>query len=111
MKYMVKYILNILHHGNISNFNSSNYNHNMIINEVISYLMKLISLVLAHILDLLIFVLRPLYLILLIIGVIIYAASGLSPRKRRYLYGGVVLAIFTELILPLILNALHIPHS
>ncbi len=56
--------------------------------------------------DVFIYILRPLYIILIVYGLIKYSASGLNYRSRNILIGGLILAVFTEGVLPIILELL-----
>ncbi len=98
---MAKYLYQIFSSAKMSDYID-------IINKVIEIVKKMIIAITNNIVSLLPYVLRPLYILIIIIGVIRYAVSGLSPKNKRYLYGGILLAIFTELILPVLLKVLSL---
>ncbi len=50
---------------------------------------------------------RPLYVVVISFGVVYYVLSD-SYRNKRYLYGGIILAIFSELVLPTIITYLNL---
>ena len=76
--------------------------------EIIDNIIILIKEILIRLikggLDISIYILRPLYILLIIIGITKYAISGLSPRSKNILFGGLLLAVFTEVILPILLQ-------
>jgi len=86
------------------NLNASQYEP--VIDEVASTLKRILHYILLKGVDIFVYILRPLYIILIVYGLIRYTASGLNQRNRNVLVGGVVLAVFTEGILPILLQYL-----
>ncbi len=86
------------------NLNASQYEP--VIDEVASTLKKILHYILLKGVDVFVYILRPLYIILIVYGLIRYTASGLNQRNRNVLVGGLVLAVFTEGILPILLQYL-----
>ncbi len=95
---IIKYFLDTL------GFNETQYEP--IVDEVATAIKKLIHYILIRGVDVLAYILRPLYIILIVYGLIKYTASGLNQRSKNILVGGVVLAVFTEGVLPLLLQYL-----
>lgn len=77
-----------------------------IIDEIAETMKRLLHYILIKGVDIFVYILRPLYIILIVYGLIKYTASGMNQRNRNVLVGGVILAAFTEGILPIILQYL-----
>jgi hypothetical protein len=100
---MEGFLNQIILHSLILNLDSQ---YRGFIENMVSMIKEIISLLILSGIDIIIYVLRPLYILLIAIGVIKYTISGLSPRSRNILVGGVALAIFTEFIVPILLDML-----
>ena len=104
------YLVNRLVHDVVSKYiyeataNNELTDYLGIIDKLFYYLKEIVLYLIKDFIQLITYILRPLYIFLIIFGVLHYAVSGLSPKNRRYLYGGILLAIFTELILPILLK-------
>ena len=77
-----------------------------IISEIVSIIKEILGYIIMSGIEIIIYILRPLYIFMIAVGIIKYTISGLSPRSRNILSGGLILAAFTEFILPLLLRVL-----
>ena len=68
---------------------------------------KVLTSALLEVLKIFIAISRPLYVVVISFGVVYYVLSD-SYRNKRYLYGGILLAIFSELVLPAIISYLNL---
>jgi len=68
---------------------------------------KILTSALIEILKIFIAISRPLYVVVISFGVVYYVLSD-SYRNKRYLIGGLILAIFSELILPALITYLNL---
>jgi len=68
---------------------------------------KILTSALIEILKIFIAISRPLYVVVISFGVVYYVLSD-SYRNKRYLIGGLILAIFSELILPTLITYLNL---
>jgi len=82
-------------------------------NEISSAIDKYIELVKEILLKLilktigiLIAISRPLYILLIMVGIILYALPVNPYKSRKVLWGGIILFIFTEFILPILQKSL-----
>ncbi len=75
------------------------------INDLFESVKEFIVFLLVKLLELLMFIARPLYISLIAIGVMLYVISP-TYRHMRYIYGGIILAIFAEVVLPYMVNTL-----
>lgn len=90
----------------ITNNTIFDYDYKEYIDPVIEYIKDLINYLLLRWIDILTYILRPIYIILIIFGIIKYLGTGLKSRNRDILLGGIALMIFTEFILPILLMSL-----
>ena len=73
------------------------------IDSYISQVKELLIHLIWKALDMLLFISRPLYILLFVVGIIGYAFPGsISYRARKIIWGSIILMIFTEFIFPLI---------
>lgn len=75
------------------------------INNIFESVKEFIVFLLMKLLELLVYIARPLYISLISIGVILYVISP-TYRHMRYIYGGIILAIFAEVVLPYMISTL-----
>lgn len=93
-------------HENLNNIGLNSSYYEPIIDEIAETMKRLLHYILIKGVDIFVYILRPLYIILIVYGLIKYTASGMNQRNRNVLIGGVVLAIFTEGFLPILLQYL-----
>lgn len=70
-------------------------------------IIRVLTIALIEVLKIFIAISRPLYVVVISFGVVYYVLSD-SYRNKRYLYGGILLAIFSELILPAFISYLDL---
>jgi len=68
---------------------------------------RILTIALIEILKIFIAISRPLYVVVISFGVVYYVLSD-SYKNKKYLYGGILLAIFSELILPAFITYLNL---
>ncbi len=100
------FYITILEIGKLEIEDGLSIEYKEIINEIIIMIKNILEYLLLSGIDVVLYILRPLYILMIILGIIKYSISGLSPRSRNILSGGILLAIFTEFILPMLLNFL-----
>ncbi len=83
-----------------------NLEYKSVISNVVIMMKEALEFIIMSGIDIIIYILRPLYILMIVLGIIKYAVSGLSPRSRNILSGGILLAVFTEFILPMLLEVL-----
>ncbi len=66
---------------------------------------ELLILFLIKLIELLMYIARPLYISVIAIGVMLYVISP-TYRHKRYIFSGIGLAIFTEVVLPFLVESL-----
>lgn|GEM_PF-2850302 len=96
----------ILETGNLEINDKLSLEYKDVINEIIIMIKNVLEYLLLSGIDIIMYILRPLYILLIILGIVKYSVSGLSPRSRNILSGGILLAVFTEFILPMLLDFL-----
>ena len=96
----------IMEIGNLEIEEGLRIEYKEIINEIVIMIKNILEYLLLSGIDIVMYILRPLYILMIILGVVKYSISGLSPRSRNILSGGILLAIFTEFILPMLLDFL-----
>lgn len=77
------------------------------IDNAADFVIKVLTSALLEVLKIFIAISRPLYVVVISFGVVYYVLSD-SYRNKRYLYGGILLAIFSELVLPAIVSYLNL---
>ncbi|MEM0057066.1 MAG: hypothetical protein QXH96_01130 [Candidatus Geothermarchaeota archaeon] len=74
--------------------------------EIINKIKEILYTTLVYSLDLLLFILRPLYVILLVFGLIKLGIYGFTYKGRSLLISALILAVFSEVVLPLLVSYL-----
>jgi len=68
---------------------------------------EILILILVKIIELLMFIARPLYVSVISLGIMLYVISP-TYRHKRYILAGIGLAIFAEVILPFLIDSLNL---
>lgn len=74
--------------------------------EVIAKIKEVLYTAFIYSLDLLLFILRPLYVILIVLGLIKLGIYGFTYKGRNLLISALILAAFSEVVLPLLVSYL-----
>ena len=75
------------------------------VRNVSDFVIAFLKVALIELLRIFIAISRPLYVVVISFGVVHYVLSD-SYRNKRYLYGGILLAIFSEIFLPMLMKYL-----
>jgi hypothetical protein len=78
-----------------------------VIDEVANAIVEIVHYLILKGIELLIQLVRPLYGFLIILGVILYFSRIDTWRGRGLLTGGIILALLTELLFPMLLKMLQ----
>ncbi len=78
------------------------------IRKASDFILTIILSILIEAIRIYILIARPLYILVIGFGLIYYLFSG-SYRNKKFIYGGILLAIFSELILPQLIDYFNIP--